>query len=155
MLEPVQGEAGVIPATREFMKALRDLTKEQGLLLIADEVQSGFGRRPAVELYDLKADADCVKNLATSPTTEKTRASLQAALYAELKAQDDPRMSGHGDVFAIHGGHAQLDQPVLARYRGIGELDEAALAAPDHAASHGKLELAAGIRTLEHDQTGQ
>src|SRR5690606_17535269 len=34
MLEPVQGEGGVIPATREFMKALRALADEQGLLLI-------------------------------------------------------------------------------------------------------------------------
>jgi acetylornithine/N-succinyldiaminopimelate aminotransferase len=53
MLEPVQGEAGVIPATREFMKALRDLTKEQGLLLIADEVQSGFGRTGELFAYQL------------------------------------------------------------------------------------------------------
>ncbi|HEX7633891.1 MAG TPA: aminotransferase class III-fold pyridoxal phosphate-dependent enzyme, partial [Noviherbaspirillum sp.] len=41
MLEPVQGEGGVIPATREFMQALRTLTRERGLLLIVDEVQTG------------------------------------------------------------------------------------------------------------------
>ncbi len=44
MLEPVQGEGGVIPATREFMRALRALTKQRGLLLIVDEVQTGMGR---------------------------------------------------------------------------------------------------------------
>lgn len=44
MLEPVQGEAGVIPATDEFMRELRTLTRERGLLLIVDEVQSGMGR---------------------------------------------------------------------------------------------------------------
>ena len=44
MLEPVQGEGGVIPATREFMQALRELTRERGLLLIVDEVQTGMGR---------------------------------------------------------------------------------------------------------------
>src|SRR5258706_336389 len=53
MLEPVQGEAGVIPATREFMQALRELTKEQGLLLIVDEVQSGFGRTGELFAYQL------------------------------------------------------------------------------------------------------
>ncbi len=44
MLEPVQGEGGVIPATREFMQQLRALTKERGLLMMVDEVQSGMGR---------------------------------------------------------------------------------------------------------------
>ena len=44
MLEPVQGEGGVIPASREFMQALRELTRERGLLLIVDEVQTGMGR---------------------------------------------------------------------------------------------------------------
>ncbi|HCE09150.1 MAG TPA: acetylornithine transaminase, partial [Oxalobacteraceae bacterium] len=44
MLEPVQGEGGVIPATREFMQGLRALTRQRGLLLIVDEVQTGIGR---------------------------------------------------------------------------------------------------------------
>ncbi|GAC1406935.1 MAG: acetylornithine transaminase [Burkholderiaceae bacterium] len=44
MLEPVQGEGGVIPATREFMQQLRALTKERGVLMIVDEVQTGMGR---------------------------------------------------------------------------------------------------------------
>jgi acetylornithine/N-succinyldiaminopimelate aminotransferase len=44
MLEPVQGEAGVVPATREFMLALRALCDAHGLLLIFDEVQTGVGR---------------------------------------------------------------------------------------------------------------
>ncbi len=44
MLEPVQGEAGVIPATPEFLRALRALTAARGLLLIVDEVQTGMGR---------------------------------------------------------------------------------------------------------------
>ena len=44
MLEPVQGEGGVIPATQEFMQELRALTTEKGILLIVDEVQTGMGR---------------------------------------------------------------------------------------------------------------
>lgn len=51
MLEPVQGEAGVIPATREFLQALRTLTREQGLLLIVDEVQTGMGRTGRLYAY--------------------------------------------------------------------------------------------------------
>ncbi len=44
MLEPVQGEGGVIPADLEFLKALRGLTEARGILLIVDEVQTGVGR---------------------------------------------------------------------------------------------------------------
>ncbi len=51
MLEPVQGEGGVIPASTEFMKGLRALADEHGLLLIVDEVQTGFGRTGAMFAY--------------------------------------------------------------------------------------------------------
>jgi len=44
LIEPVQGEGGVRPATAEFMKALRQLCDEHGLMLILDEVQTGVGR---------------------------------------------------------------------------------------------------------------
>jgi acetylornithine/N-succinyldiaminopimelate aminotransferase len=44
MLEPIQGEAGVIEATPEFLRALRRLCSELGLLLMLDEVQTGIGR---------------------------------------------------------------------------------------------------------------
>jgi acetylornithine/N-succinyldiaminopimelate aminotransferase len=53
MLEPVQGEGGVIPATREFMQALRRLTSERKLLLIVDEVQAGMGRTGELFAYQL------------------------------------------------------------------------------------------------------
>lgn len=52
MLEPVQGEAGVIPATREFMQGLRKLADDHGLLLIVDEVQTGMGRCGALFAYE-------------------------------------------------------------------------------------------------------
>jgi acetylornithine/N-succinyldiaminopimelate aminotransferase len=44
MLEPIQGEAGVWPATDQFLQELRALTIEHGLLLIFDEIQTGMGR---------------------------------------------------------------------------------------------------------------
>ncbi len=53
MLEPVQGEAGVIPATREFMQGLRKLADDHGLLLIVDEVQTGMGRTGKLFAYEL------------------------------------------------------------------------------------------------------
>lgn len=59
MLEPIQGEAGVIPADLAFMKGLRALCDEHKLLLIADEVQTGCGRTGslfAYELYGIEPD---------------------------------------------------------------------------------------------------
>lgn len=53
MLEPVQGEGGVIPASPEFMQALRALTKKHGILLIVDEVQTGMGRTGELFAYQL------------------------------------------------------------------------------------------------------
>jgi acetylornithine/N-succinyldiaminopimelate aminotransferase len=53
MLEPVQGEGGVIPATPEFMRALRELTTKNNLLLIVDEVQTGMGRTGRLFGYEL------------------------------------------------------------------------------------------------------
>jgi acetylornithine/N-succinyldiaminopimelate aminotransferase len=44
MLEPIQGESGVIIATDTFLRDLRELTRQRGLLLIVDEIQTGVGR---------------------------------------------------------------------------------------------------------------
>ena len=44
ILEPVQGEGGVLPADREYFRTVRDLCTEAGALMIVDEVQTGMGR---------------------------------------------------------------------------------------------------------------
>lgn len=44
LLEPVQGEGGVLPADPGYLRAVRELCDERGLLLIMDEIQTGFGR---------------------------------------------------------------------------------------------------------------
>ncbi len=51
MIEPVQGEGGVIPASAEFMSELRKYTKENNILLIVDEVQAGCGRTGTLFAY--------------------------------------------------------------------------------------------------------
>ena len=59
IIEPVIGEGGFVPTPPELMRALRALCDEHGILLIADEVQSGFARTGklfAMEHYDVKAD---------------------------------------------------------------------------------------------------
>ena len=60
MLEAVQGEGGVIPATEEFMVGVRKLCDEKGLLLLCDEVQCGMGRTGkwfGWQNYPVKPDA--------------------------------------------------------------------------------------------------
>src|SRR3546814_4062347 len=59
IVEPVQGEGGFVVAPPEFMTALRALCDTHGIVLIADEVQSGFARTGmlfAMEHYQVTAD---------------------------------------------------------------------------------------------------
>ncbi len=59
LVEPIQGEAGAVPATRAFLQALRKRCDEVGALLIFDEVQSGVGRTGrflAAEHFGVRAD---------------------------------------------------------------------------------------------------
>ena len=59
IIEPVIGEGGFVPAPAELMRALRGICDEHGIVLIADEVQSGFARTGklfAMEHFDVKAD---------------------------------------------------------------------------------------------------
>ena len=68
ILEPVQGEGGFHQAPPELMRALRRICDEHGIVLVADEVQTGFGRTAkmfAMEHYDVSPDLICVaKSLA-------------------------------------------------------------------------------------------
>lgn len=59
MLELIQGESGINPTNQEYMKAVRKLCDEKGILLIFDEIQSGLGRTGKLfcyEHYDVEPD---------------------------------------------------------------------------------------------------
>jgi 4-aminobutyrate aminotransferase/(S)-3-amino-2-methylpropionate transaminase len=59
VVEPVQGEGGFIPAPPEFMEGLRAICDREGILLVVDEVQTGFGRTGrmfAIEHYGVEPD---------------------------------------------------------------------------------------------------
>ena len=59
MVEPIQGESGVHPMSREYLAALRTLCDQEGILLIFDEVQTGMGRTGhyfAHQYYDVEPD---------------------------------------------------------------------------------------------------
>ena len=59
LIEPVQGEGGYYPAPLRFLRELRELADRHGILIIADEIQSGFGRTGkwwAVDHYGVEPD---------------------------------------------------------------------------------------------------
>ncbi|MBL8077950.1 MAG: aspartate aminotransferase family protein [Anaerolineales bacterium] len=68
ILEVVQGEGGVYPATAEYIQAVRRICDERGALLIVDEIQTGFGRTGkmfAIQHYGVTPDLlTCAKSLA-------------------------------------------------------------------------------------------
>ena len=83
-----------------------DASPTKSLILDAHRASSGdipwalcFGKRPAEELYDLRADPDCVVNLASSEAAKTRLAALKTELQARLRAEGDPRMEGKGEVF--------------------------------------------------------
>jgi len=63
VLEPVQGEGGFIPAPLEWVKALRVLCDRHGILLIADEIQTGFGRSGKMFVSHYWEEAGCAPDV--------------------------------------------------------------------------------------------
>lgn len=110
ILEPVQGEGGFYPAPAELMRGLRSLCDEHGIVLIADEVQTGFARTGklfAMEHYDVAADITCMaKGLAGGlPLAAVTgRASI-------MDAANPGGLGGTygGNPLGIAAAHAVLD----------------------------------------------
>src|SRR6266403_3928841 len=86
MLEPIQGEAGVWPATDEFLGELRALTQERGLLLIVDEIQTGMGRTGKLFNYEHVAAPDFLKQ------------ATDAGLFLESELQKLSARHGLGEV---------------------------------------------------------
>jgi acetylornithine/N-succinyldiaminopimelate aminotransferase len=107
MLESVQGEGGVTPATEEFMKGVRALCDEKNLLMIVDEVQSGMGRTGkwfAWQNYGVKPDLfTCAKALAGGLP--------MGALVSNAKLADVFTLSSHASTF---GGNPVAAAAALA-----------------------------------------
>lgn len=97
MLEPVQGEAGVVPATKEFMQGLRKLADEHGLLLIVDEVQTGMGRTGTMFAYQ---QSDVIPDIMTLGKGIGGGVPLAALL-----ARQDVCVFSHGDQGGTYNGN--------------------------------------------------
>jgi acetylornithine/N-succinyldiaminopimelate aminotransferase len=103
MLEPVQGEAGVNPATAAFMRDLRALTRQAGLLLIADEVQTGVGRLGT--LYGHQSFADVDGKPVTPDIMTLGKGIGGGVPLAALVATEDVSVFEHGDQGGTYNGN--------------------------------------------------
>ena len=109
MLEPIQGEAGVIPATQHYLKGVERLCRELGILLILDEVQTGVGRCGALlaeQTYGVRAD---IITLGKGLGGGVPLAALLARGTACCAEAGELEGSHHGNALMSAAGLAVLD----------------------------------------------
>ena len=110
LVEPIQGEGGLRPASMEFLQGLRKACDEHGLLLVLDEVQCGYGRTGkffAHELYGVKPDIMAVAKgigggfpLGACLATEEAAKGMVAGTHGSTYG---------GNPLAMAAGEAVLD----------------------------------------------
>ena len=145
LVEPVQGEGGIWPATPEFLAGLRTLCDEQGILLIFDEIQCGMGRTGdyfAWQGYGVKPDLMTMAKGIGSGIPVGAFAMTEAVAAHSLEAGDHGSTYG-GNPFACAGvlktieifrrddipGHVREVGAYLAeRLQALAEKDERVLA---------------------------
>ncbi|WP_415238585.1 4-aminobutyrate--2-oxoglutarate transaminase [Seleniivibrio woodruffii] len=151
IIEPVQGEGGFNVTPKEYMKGLRELCDKHGILLIADEVQTGFcrtGRMFAMEHYDVSADLiTMAKSIASGMplsavvgrkevmdsvgagriggTYGGNPVACRAAL-ATIKYMEDNKLADKsadlGEKIVARVGKLQADFPVIGDIRNLGSM---------------------------------
>ena len=110
MIEPVQGEGGVYPATQEFMTGLRKLCDEREMLLLFDEVQTGWGRTGTVMAY---------MGYGVRPDAVSMAKAMGAAYLSEHAAHErkSPRPSEQEATDPLMGEMRSHAQPRWRPYR--------------------------------------
>lgn len=149
IIEPVQGESGVYPATNEYLQGVRQLCDENNALLIYDEVQCGLGRTGQFFAHQYSGVAPDIMTLAKGlaggvpmgaiVTTDKVAAAFSpgnhaatfggnplcsAAAYATLTTIRDEKLTENaaqmGDFFMTQLRALQLEFPMMKEIRGRG-----------------------------------
>jgi acetylornithine/N-succinyldiaminopimelate aminotransferase len=110
MLEPIQGEAGVWPATDRFLRELRELTKAHGLLLIFDEIQTGIGRTGKLFHYEHAGIEPDIMTLGKGIGGGVPLAALLATQAASCFEHGDQGGTFNGNPLMCAAGLAVLQQ---------------------------------------------
>jgi 4-aminobutyrate aminotransferase/(S)-3-amino-2-methylpropionate transaminase len=110
IFEPVQGESGFVAPPKEFLQGVREIASEHGIVLIVDEVQTGFGRTGtmfAIEQYDIEPDLMTVaKSIAAGLPLSGVIGRAEI-----MDAPEDSTIGGTyvGNPVSIAAAHAVLD----------------------------------------------
>jgi len=115
MLEPIQGEAGVWPATDQFLRDLRELTRAHGLLLIVDEIQTGIGRTGKLFHYE---HADIAPDIMTLGKGIGGGVPLAALLATQAASCFE-----HGDQGGTFNGNPLMCAAGLAVFQNVAAPD--------------------------------
>ena len=183
VFEPVQGEGGFIPATQEFVEGLRAICDEHGIVMVCDEVQSGFartGRFFAIEHYGVEPDLITVaKSIAMgiplsgvlgkaaimdAPVeggvggTYVGNPVAQAAAVAVLDVIEEEglveRSAAIGEVMRARFESWRERWPAIRDVRGLGAMLAIELTDPDQASSVVHEALTRGLLLLKAGVTG-
>lgn len=172
MLEPIQGESGVWPASDEYLRGLRALADQHGLLLILDEIQTGMGRTGALFCFEhagvapdimtlgkgigagtplaavLAREAVCCFEPGDQGGTYNGNALMAAVGLAVLETVAAPAFLDHVNAMSAHlrrGLEALSDKHGLAAVRGKGLLLALGLGERGDAAAVAERALEAGL----------
>ena len=116
MLEPIQGEAGVWPATDQFLQELRALTQEHGLLLIVDEIQTGMGRTGKLFHYEHAGIEPDIMTLGKGIGGGVPLAALLATEHASCFEHGDQGGTFNGNPLMCAAGLAVLEHVASPRF---------------------------------------
>ena len=114
LLEPVQGEGGIIPASENFLKEVKALCEEKDILLILDEIQCGMGRTGylyAWQRYGVKPD------IMTTAKALGCGVPVGAFLMTEKVAGSSPDRAPLPSHFLLHGSPQTGPEPFPLRCR--------------------------------------
>ena len=98
VVEPIQGEGGFVPAPIEWVKAVRKICDRSGILLVADEVQTGFGRSGRMFVTDYWKEAGCAPDLVTFAKSVAAGVPL-SGVTGDAKVMDRVRPGVVGGTF--------------------------------------------------------
>jgi len=141
MLEPIQGEAGVVEATDEFVRAVRALTRERGVLLILDEIQTGVGRTGRLYAFEHSGARPDILTLGKALGGGVPLAALVASAEASCFEPGDQGGTFNGSPLMTAVGGAVLEivqrPEFLAAVRETGAYLAARLSALSASLGHG------------------